>query len=175
MNSIISPSSMRTVPIEHIHQAIAVLGSDGIADNDIESRVADFASDEMSARRLIDWIPEAFAAVLIPHIGNVYLPKTFTAKAKCGKWLKFEFMREPIFVNSLPIAMEMYHSDSRNAFANIAKRSAMLDVVNKALNAGDSIDGGSLSGPALIGIPAEVYEKLQEPFWRRWLNVSREG
>jgi hypothetical protein len=164
---------MRTIPIEHIHQAIAVLGSDGIAESEIEARVADFASDEISARRLIDWIPEAFAAILIPHVGNVNLPKTFTAKAKYGKWLEFEFTREPVFVNSLSIAMGMYHSDSRNAFANIVKRSAMVDAVNKALNAGDSIDGASLSGPALIGIPAEVYQMTPIPFWQRWRSGSQ--
>jgi hypothetical protein len=165
---------MQIIPDEKIHRAISVLGVDGISESDIESRILAIAGDTMSARRLIDWIPEAFAAVLIPHVGKVNLPKTFSAKARSGKWIEFEFAREPVFVNAVPMAMDMYHSGYRAAFKIIVGRSSMLDVVNKALNAEASIDGATLSGPAMLGIPAEVYAKAQHSFWRRWFGENQE-
>jgi len=161
-----------TVSHDAIHKAIAILGVDGTAESKVEADVASFASDKMVARRLIDWIPEAFGIVLVSHIGKINLPTTFSARSNDGQWKHFEFKVEPIFVEALHIATDMYHSGDRSAFGNIAKRSSMVDVVNKVLNAGDSIDGGTLSGPALIGIPAEVYEGRSTPIWRRLFRSS---
>ena len=156
-------------PIQHdqLEKAVAVLGTEGISDDEIEAGVAALVGDPMAARRLIDWIPEAFGIVLISHIAKVVLPTTFSAKSSNGEWVKFPFEAEPIFQAALGLATNLYHSGPRSTFGNVAMRSSMVDVVNRALNAGQSIEGATLSGPALIGIPAEVYEKRQVPFWRR--------
>jgi hypothetical protein len=161
---------MLIVPTEAIHKTIAVLGVEGISENEVESTVASFAGDKMIARRLIDWIPEAFGIVLASHIGKINLPTTFSAQSHNGEWKHFEFKVEPIFVESLRIATDMYHSGDRPTFGNVAKRSSMVDVVNNALNAGESIDGATLSGPALVGIPAEVYEVKSKSPWQRFLR-----
>jgi hypothetical protein len=157
---------MLAVPTEAIHKAIAVLGVEGIAESKVEANIASFAKDKMVARRLIDWIPEAFGIVLVSHIGKINLPATFSARSSDGQWKQFEFKVEPIFGEALRLAADMYHTGDRSAFGSIAKRSSMVDVVNKVLNAGDSIDGATLSGPALIGIPAEVYEANPRSMWR---------
>jgi hypothetical protein len=164
---------MLAVPPDAIHKTIAILAIGGTAEAKVEADVATFATDKMVARRLIDWIPEAFGIVLASHIGKIHLPATFSARSSDGQWKQFEFKAEPIFVEALRIATDMYHSGDRSAFGNIAKRSSMVDVVNKALNAGDSIDGAMLSGPALIGVPAEVYEVKATPIWRRLFRSSR--
>jgi hypothetical protein len=163
---------MLTVQTEAIHKAIAILGVEGISESGVESDIASFAEDKMVARRLIDWIPEAFGIVLASHIGKINLPNTFSARSHSGEWKHFEFKAEPIFAESLRIAADMYHSGNRPTFATIAKRSSMLDVINNALNAGESIDGATLSGPALIGIPAEVYETKSKSLWQRLLRSS---
>ena len=158
---------MLSVTTEKIHQAIEILGTDGITDDAIEAKVGDLAVDQMTARRMVDWIPEAFGVVLLPHIAKLVIPSTFSAKARDGNWMQFDFKVEPIFIKSLPIASTLYHSGPRNVFSNIALRSSMVDVVNRALNAGAEIHGASISGPALIGIPAEVYRGSGQSIWRR--------
>ena len=162
---------MSNVSIEDIQRTISQLGEGERRDVEIEIAVGRFASDKMTVRRLIDWIPEAFGMVLLPHVGDVVLPTTFSARAKDGTWKHFAFDREPIFGLTLPIAAEMYHDGRRAAFAQIAKRSSSIVVANKALNAGQSLDGAVLGGPAMIGIPAEFYDAKAKPaatsFWRK--------
>ena len=166
---------MLTVPTNTIHKAIAALGVESTSDDEIDSDIAAFAEDKMVARRLIDWIPEAFGIVLASHIGKINLPTTFSARSRGGKWKTFEFKVEPIFAESLLIATDMYHLGDRSTFGNVAKRSSMIEVVNKALNAGESLDGATLSGPALIGIPAEVYEAKSKSFWQKFLRGASQA
>lgn len=89
-----------------------------------------------------------------------------SAKNRQGEWEEFPLSCEPIFVASVLIAQNMFHSGPRSEFQNISIRSSILAVANQALNAGVNIDRGTLSGPALIGIPAEVYRKRRS-IWSR--------
>ena len=148
---------MPDVPPELVERAIAIIGADGISEDDIEARVLPLADNAMLARRLIDWPPEAFGLVLIPHMAEVTLPTRFSARSARGEWLEFDFSAEPVFVHAVSIAMRMYHEGPRATFRNVASRSSTMDAVNRALNAGETIDGATLSGPALNAIPAEVY------------------
>jgi hypothetical protein len=150
-----------------IKRAIAVIGTDGISDEEIEARVLGMTRDAMLARRLIDWPPEALGMVLIPHMATVNLPTTFSARSHSGNWVEFKFQVEPIFSDAVRIGIEMYHSGPRNVFRNIVLRSSIVDAVNNALNQGASIDGATISGPALVGIPAEVYLSKPKSLWRR--------
>jgi hypothetical protein len=140
-----------------VEQAVAILGTADISEAEIESRVFALAQDSMLARRLIDWPPEAFGFVLVRHIAKVKLPTTFSAKARSGKWVELSFELEPIFHTAVRLGLEMYHSGEGDTFSNVALRSSVVGTVNRALNQGSSLEGAALSGPALIGIPAEVY------------------
>ncbi|MGE8281126.1 MAG: hypothetical protein ACN6O2_11880 [Stenotrophomonas sp.] len=158
---------MSTISPELVAQAVAILGTDGITEAEIESNVLALAKDPMLARRLIDWPPEAFGLVLAPHIAKVNLPTTFRARSKSGSWVELSFQLEPIFQAAVHLGMDMYHSEQRRTFGNVALRSSILDAVNNALNEGESIEGATLAGPALIGIPAEVYTPTAKSLWRR--------
>lgn len=159
---------MTPIPEETVQAAIAIIGSSGIEDEQIERDVRALVTDDMTARRLIDWIPEAFGIVLVSHISNkIILPKTFSAKSTAGKWVELPFETEPIFVTALQIAQTMIHDGPKEVFQNVSLRSSMTNTVNNALNSGVSLDGACMSGPALIGIPAEVYPSPPKPFWRR--------
>lgn len=158
---------MLQVESELVERTIAIIGADGISDEEVEARVLALAKEPMLARRLIDWVPEAFGIVFVPHLAEVKLPTTFSVKSNRGEWVEFKFQVEPIFPIAVRIGMDMFHSGSRNTFKNVVLRSAMIDAVNKALNQGDSIDGATLSGPALIGIPAEIYQPQPPSLWQR--------
>lgn len=152
---------------ELVRQAVAILGTEGITDDEIESKVLDRAIDQMLARRLFDWLPEAFGFVLVPHISKVQLPTTFSARKKSGEWVQFPLEREPIVALSVTLASQMYHSEERPAFSRVALRSSAVDAVNRALSEGSDLEGATLSGPALNGVPAEIYSPRSVSFWRR--------
>jgi hypothetical protein len=153
-----------------VQEVAAIIGSEDITVDDIETRVVVLVQDPMLARRLIDWIPEAFGIVLISHMATVTLPLTFSAKNKRGDWVQFDLKVEPIFQRATLLAMQIFHEGPRESFSNIARRSALLDAANRALNHGDSLDGAVLSGPALIGIPAEVYMPPSTSIWRKFFR-----
>jgi hypothetical protein len=159
---------MTPIPEETVRAAIFIIGTPEIEDEQIEKDVHALVDDDMAARRLIDWIPEAFGMVLVSHLSNkIVLPKTFSARSTNGKWFEMPFEVEPIFVVTLKMAQTIYHEGPRDVFRNVSRRSSMTNTVNNALNSGASLDGGCLSGPALIGIPADVYPLPPISFWRR--------
>lgn len=166
---------MYEISDEQLAHAAAILGSEGVTDKEIEAGMLALFPDPMAARRAIDWIPEAFAFVLVPHIAEVELPTTFTAKARNGTWMRFETSVEPVFAKAVRLGTHLYHSGNRDAFGRIALRSAMMVAVNRALNAGHGIAGATLSGPALLGVPAEFYLPPGKPWWRRILRPGTGG
>jgi hypothetical protein len=157
---------------ELVTGCISVLGQPGISPDEVEREVLRLAADPMMARRLIDWVPEAFGLVLVSHIGKVQFGNTFSALDQRGKWITIDVSREPIFAAALKPATVMFHSGPRDVFESIATRSSTLACVNSALNAGASIENAHLSGPALIGIPAEVYVSRRQSWWRRLLGMN---
>lgn len=152
---------------ELLLKAIDVIGRDGISDDEIEVEILVLAQEQMLARRLIDWLPEIFGIILVSHMGEIQLPTTFSAKNKRGKWIELEFKVEPLVQIASMVATDIYHAGPRNTFSNIALRSCMVDAVNRALNESRSLVGAQLSGPALMGIPAEIYVPRSKPFWGR--------
>lgn len=160
---------MNVVPTELIEQCIAIIGRTGVTENEIESEVLALAQDQMLARRLIDSVPEAFGIVLAAHISSeLILPTEFSAKSQDGEWQWFKFEVEPVFGAAFKLAQHMFHHGSREVFQNIAVRSAMLNTVNNLLNAGGKIEGAMLSGPVMLGIPAEIYPKPKKSLIERF-------
>ena len=164
---------MLNVSIEDIQRAITQLGDGDRRDLEIEIAIGRFASDKMTVRRLVDWIPEAFAYVLLPHVGDMALPTTFSARARDGTWREFAFDREPIFAQAVQIAGQMYRDNPRGVFSAVAKRSTMLAPVNDLLNEGRSLKDVKVAGPAMAAIPAEFYDPGVKPakpatsFWKK--------
>ncbi len=89
--------------------------------------------------------------MLLPHVGDWVLPTIFSAQAAGGSWVEFPLERGPIVADAIALATEMDRVDPRGTFSQVAKRSSLVVAVDKALNAGESMDGAKLSGPALVG------------------------
>lgn len=161
---------MLDVSDEDIQRTISQLGEGDRRDTEIEIAVRRFAPDPLTLRRLIDWVPEAFGYVLLPHVADLVLPTTFTARARDGTWKTFAFDREPVFGKAVTLAAAMYKDNPRGVFSAVAKRSALVKAANEALDAGKSLDGVQLPGPAITGVPAEFYDakpKAAGGFWRK--------
>ncbi|MBK1884913.1 hypothetical protein JIN85_21055, partial [Luteolibacter pohnpeiensis] len=149
--------------------AIEIIGEEGISDDDIEARVLELATDSMLARRLIDWLPEILGAVAVAHMGRVNFMNTFSAKTKKGKWKSIPMQAEPIFMEGIKLAQDAWHQDWSEAHERVAIRSAIMRSASQVIDSGQSLNGVTTSGPALIGIPAEIYRSelsfLQRIFW----------
>jgi hypothetical protein len=153
-----------------LESAIRLLADSSLVDDKLDKLATSLHEDSMTIRRLLDWPPEAFGLVLIGHKWSLTLPQTFFAKDTRGRIREFPFTSEPIFAECVDIACQMLHNnDDRQGFTAIASRGAMLDTVHNAMEAGSKIDGRVLSGPILLGIPAEVYSsETRSPF--QWLT-----
>lgn len=149
---------MSDVAALKVAEVIELLAKHASQPDRIEAEVLALVGDDALARRLIDWIPEAFGAVLIGHMNlGIRLPKTFTARDAHGLWREFPFSAEPIFVKAIEAASVIYHEGPSEVFVALAPTGSMVDAVNRALNAGHDLSGASLAGPAMLGIPAETY------------------
>ena len=162
---------MRSVSVEDIQRTISQLGEGDRRATETEIAVRRFANDPVTVRRLVDWIPEAFGYVLLPHVADMTLPTTFTAKAEDGRWKTFAFDREPVFGLAVTLAADMYRDGPRTVFSAVAKRSVMVAAANQALSDGVKLSGVKFAGPAMAGIPAEFYDPKARPaatsFWKK--------
>jgi len=158
---------MLAVSKEQLEKVAGLMGAENADDEQLESLVVTFVGEPMLAKRLISWLPEAFGMVLISHMDSVILPKTFSAKSERGNWVELDLNAEPIFQPAVQLATHMYHNGPESTFSNIATRSAVVAAVNRALNEVRSLHGATLSGPALINIPAEIYLSKPSSIWRK--------
>lgn len=149
-----------------IYQAVEILGAQPDADDAVEAQVRALVQDELTVRRLADVVPEAFGLVLASHLPgaeSMTLPDTFCAQDEDGEWLEFPLRREPIFVVAADIAQHTFHNGPRALIQNLADRSSLLSAINKALNAGGSLDGTTLGPPSFFGLPAALYQAATSP------------
>lgn len=158
---------MLAISDAQIEEVARVIGAEGASEAEIESGVLALVQDPLLARRLIDWMPEAFGMVLVSHMDAVALPTGFFAKNDRGDWVEFDLRAEPIVASAIRLALHLYHNGPRNTFSNIAVRSSVICSVNRALNDGASLKDATLSGPSMMGIPAETYLSPKPSIWRK--------
>ena len=146
---------------QFVKEVIDLLGDSTLEDVEIEARVLEFTGDRITTRGLIDFIPEAFGYVLLAHMDRFQMESNFQAMDLSGNWIEFPMKAEPIVPAAAQVALAMYHDGPRDRFKSIAERSAVVDSASKMLN--DNPDAkGIVTGPALLGIPAEIY--LAHPY-----------
>jgi hypothetical protein len=119
--------------------------------------IVSIAGEQSLARRATEWLPEAFGYVLLSHIPEVQLPKSFHVKSADGSWHEFKFAVEPIAADAISLAMQIFHSGERELFEKLALRSALVTTVNSSLNSNADLVDAKLTGPAFLTLPAELY------------------
>ncbi|SFX89499.1 hypothetical protein SAMN03097694_3612 [Janthinobacterium lividum] len=157
---------MEALSPDLIYQAVKILGAQPDADDAVEAQVRALVQDDLTVRRLADVVPEAFGLVLASHLPgaeNMTLPNTFCAQDEDGEWVEFPLRREPIFVVAADIAQHTFHNGPRALLQNLANRSSLLEAINKALDAGGSLDGTTLGPPSFFGLPAALYQPAVSP------------
>jgi hypothetical protein len=115
---------------------------------------AGFTSRE--AALLIGLVPIAFARPILEQLGVTEFVKTISAKDKHGNWVNIPLASIPIYGVALSIAREHRSVGliDHEAYKRIVGRSAPLNAVSKALNAGADVKGATVAD-ALISIRAE--------------------
>lgn len=163
------------VPETLIRDAIVLIGTEGLEEQELDSRLEALTSNASLAKRLKKWIPEAFGHMTALQIAAVILPKEFQARNEKGQWKVIPLSSEPIYAAALAEAHEMFNRGSRETHLQIAMRSACLNSVNNALNNGANIDGAVISGPAMLDIPAETYQAIDQKEPSFWNKLWRRG
>ena len=112
---------------EAFELALSLLGRDDVDEAQAEQVLANAGVEYWQMRRLLVWLPEAFALALLGHSEGLVLPKTFTARDDDDGEHTFAFDREPLFVVAVRRALQMYHDGPRAQFKAIAQRSSTMD------------------------------------------------
>ena len=150
---------MRIVSLETLTK-ISDLAASDLSQEQYENAVLGLVGDHTLAQRIVDWLPEAFGFILVGHMGNLTLPTTFQARDAAGDWVEISLSKEPILAEALDLASQVFHNGPKNVFSSLALRSAVVDVVNNALNAGASLEGSRLAPLAMHGLSAEIYGSM---------------
>jgi hypothetical protein len=150
-----------------IEKAIHILGEDDITPEAVEQRMAALMPDPMGARRLIDWIPEAFGVVALSQLGRIALPTTFLAQDASGNWRTLPMDKEPLFAAAVERARNLFEHGHRALVVRIASRSTLAITANERVEKGASMENVVLTGPVMLHIPAEVYRPELKSWWRR--------
>ncbi|NUO76824.1 MAG: hypothetical protein HOQ32_12520 [Lysobacter sp.] len=154
----------RVLSDDEVERAVLVFGEGERSDRRIEADMRALAGDAMTARRLVDVVPEAFGLLLIAHIpacAGVVMPDGFQAQDADGRWHEFPWEREPVFAQAAQIAARMFHEGPRARFQAIATRGSMIAAVNNALEQESDLADSTLGAPAFLGLPAELYLERQ--------------
>jgi len=128
---------MEPVSPETVRAAIEILGVCERVDAKVEKRIRALVADDLTVRRLVDVIPEAFGLVLAAHLPEaetVTLPTTFSVQNAAGQWRAFPIRNEPVFADAIKIAQHIFHNGPRHIFKTNADRSSVIDAINKTLN-----------------------------------------
>lgn len=115
---------------------------------------------ELKASKLYRFVPMAFGFVLAKRMGIEKLPSTYYLLNEQGDKVEYRLADQHYFTAALTLAFETmehgYTSDiSREFFEGVLHHSVEFDAINRALNAGDSIEGGELHPTTVYGIKAE--------------------
>ncbi|HDS1038963.1 TPA: hypothetical protein QDZ42_004281 [Stenotrophomonas maltophilia] len=147
-----------TMPsMEAFELALSLLGREDVDEDQAEQVLADAGVEYWQMRRLLVWLPEAFALAVLGHSEGITLPRTFTARDEHDCEHSLAFGREPLFAVAVRRALQIQHEGPRAQLKAIAQRSSTMDAVNSALHAGVELNGATLSGPQLLDIKAETY------------------
>ena len=136
------------------------MGCRSLSEDELESEAFAMLGNQMLARRVLDFVPEAFGAMLIGHIPGMItrLPRTFSVCAADGEWRELPLSEEPVFAQAVQLAMRLAHHGDSEVFEVVSKRSSLFNLVNKSLSAGKEPKDVGMPALAFMGIPAELYE-----------------
>ena len=143
---------METLPQDRLGEIAALVADRSISEAERERRALAIAGSPDLVRRALDWLPEAFGLVALARMDGVEVPTTFSAKSVDGAWHEFPLSAEPLFAQAVRVALH-----SPEIFRQIAEQSACINAIDNALNAGADVKGAKISGPTLVGVPAEMY------------------
>lgn len=149
---------METLAQEKLSELATLVADRTLSESERERRAFVIAGSRELMRRALDWLPEAFGLAAIASMDGmdgmdgIKMPTTFSAKSMDGTWFEFPFSAEPLFAQSVVLALH-----SPDIFKQIAEQSSCINALDNALNAGCDLTGLVLSGPALLGVPAEAY------------------
>lgn len=163
-------------PSEAVARAVAAFQSQPGADDDQIARVLEGGGlSELLATRLIQFLPIAFARVLLMPQG-VQFPDLYRVMGPKGVYLgDYPLSEEPIFTEALAAARREIEAGRGGApYLAIAGRSGGYKAVMELVGKGSNIDGIVCSPPILMSDErtwqrdAFAVQAPRKAWWQRW-------
>jgi hypothetical protein len=141
---------------ESIAKAVSILRMSTDFDDDaVLNRIVSSGMERRLAARLVDFLPMAYARLLLERSGAV-LPDFYFRLSPTGNLVQHSLDSEPVWKASIEFAkaeIAMGTISSQDLLA-IAARSAEFDAANNALNAGHALKDGVFS-PCTLNWPED--------------------
>jgi hypothetical protein len=156
---------------DRLLRAVGVFAEHAASDDErlIDALVA-AGFERLESRMMSAFLPLAFGRVALERIGPMDFSETVGAKTRLGTWIQIPLRDVPVYGAALALARESYTNGivPRAPFSAVATRSAEMNAVSDALDAGKRINGATLAS-ALIVLSAEDlgYGSLWSRLWAR--------
>jgi hypothetical protein len=166
-----NPDSPRQAPVSYelVVQAADILATEGIDEDGIEAQLLALTGDELLAKRLREWIREAFGRVVLLSGHRIHFLDTFTVLTSERKLIKVPNRAEPIIKMAGRLAVDYLSQGRKEYVLLIAETSAPMQTALSMIEKGLSLDGAMMAS-AFNGIPAEAYPDYPKSFWKRLLG-----
>jgi hypothetical protein len=145
--------------LKGVIDAIGVLATNACED-EVVLLLQQKGYSRIEAEKLNVFVPSAFSWIVLKRLGVTSLPNHFVAKDACNNEVEIPISSQHYFTAALTLAYSTFENGwsntvSRKTYEAVAARSAEMDIVNKVLDQGGSVDGSTLSPLQLHRISAE--------------------
>lgn len=165
-NKLLTGIEMHTEKEHKYFEEIAVKGASLIfahrnkSEESLLSVLAKEFGNNLTARKIYYFLPITFGWALLRRMGIENFPNTFKALNMNNTEVEFNVSEQEIFMGSLTLAFNIFEHGyteiiTQEVVTELINRSAEVDAVNRALNAGADIKGATLQETLIHSIKAE--------------------
>lgn len=146
---------------ERVHRFIQFIAeSPSETDEKLIAKLVATGIPEIDAELVLYLVPSAFSRAFLPRLGVDTTPSVLIVTDESGNDVEFDIWEQHYFVYAFALAEEIMERGyteevSKAVFQAITNRSAELDAVNSALNAGVDLKGCKLAPIRILHLKSD--------------------
>jgi hypothetical protein len=164
-------------------QAVELLSKHAdLGDESLVTELTNAGFSTVEANLLVVLVPSAFSRPLLEKAGITDFATSISAPTRRGGRVDIPFRTWPMYGEAVALAREHYQSGvlGQDAYKRITLRSAEVNALNRGLNEGADMKGGSIASAIIwpcaedLGYETqfepEIETETARPWWKRLLG-----